>query len=260
MIDVLLVYTINKMKPILSVIIPAYNEEKRIGETLNSISSFLRYQKINFEIIVVTNNCTDNTVNLLEIIKNDSIPEIINIDIPRGGKIGNMKGYAIVVGMKKAQGLYHLFIDADNATSFENVINFISYIKSGYDVVIGSRYVKGACIVKKQPLQRIILSRLGNILIQVLLLPSIYDTQCGFKMFSAKSSKDIFSRMTINGWGADLEMLAIARNLNYKIKEAPIKWEAQDESTVRPHAFIETLNELLVIRKNINKNLYKNEK
>lgn len=246
------------MNPItLSIIIPAYNEERRIKKTLDYISSFLRSKKINFEIIVVTNNCTDNTAILLDKIKKESIPELINIDVPREGEIGNMKGYAIGVGMKKAQGIYRLFIDADNATSFESVIAFMEYIDNGYDVVIGSRYVSGSCVVKKQSLPRIILSRLGNLLIRILLIPGIYDTQCGYKMFNQKASKDIFSRLTINGWGADLEMLAIARNLDYKIKEAPIKWEAQDESTLRSNAFINTLKELFVIRKNINVDLYK---
>lgn len=246
------------MEITLSIIIPAYNEEKRIGRTLNYISTFLRSKKIKFEIIVVTNNCTDSTVEFLSKIKNDTIPELINIDIPRKGLVGNMKGYAISAGMKMAKGDYHLFIDADNATSFDNVINFMDYINNGFDVVIGSRYVKGSIVIKKQPLHRVVLSRLSNILIQVILLPGIYDTQCGFKIFSRRASSTIFSKTTVNGWGADLEMLAIARNFNFKIKEAPVKWEAQNESTVRSHAFVYTLKELFVIRKNINANLYKN--
>jgi glycosyltransferase involved in cell wall biosynthesis len=241
----------------LSIIIPAYNEEKRIGKTLNIISSFLYSQKINFEIIVVANNCSDNTVDILNNIKNKSIPEIVIIDIPKEGMVGNMKGFSISVGMRKAIGKHHLFIDADNATCFNSVIKFINYIDEGYGVVIGSRYIKDSFVVKKQPLYRIILSRLSNLLIRIVLLPGIYDTQCGFKMFSLNASKDIFSKTTINGWGADLEMLAIAHNLGYKIKEAPIRWESQDESTVRSHAFLYTLKELFVIRKNVDNNLYK---
>jgi dolichyl-phosphate beta-glucosyltransferase len=244
-------------KSILSIVIPAYNEEKRIGKTLDYISTFLRSQKIEFEIIVVTNNCTDHTVLLLDKIKKKSIPELINIDIPREGLVGNMKGYAVSMGMRRAQGDYHLFIDADNATSFENVINFMDYIKNGSDVVIGSRYVEGSFIVKKQPLYRVVLSRLSNILIQAVLLPGIYDTQCGFKMFSKKASNIIFSKTTVNGWGSDLEMLAIARIYKFEIKEAPVRWEAQDESTVRSHAFFHTLKELFKIRRNVSSNLYK---
>jgi len=253
-------YIKNKMKPTLSIIIPAYNEEKRIKKTLDDISSFLYFNQIKFEIIVVTNNCTDNTVLLLTNIKDSSIPELIIIDIPKEGIIGNMKGYAIGVGMRHAIGDYHVFVDADNATSFHHILDFIDYIKHGYDVVIGSRYVRGSVIIKKQSILRIIFSRLGNLIIQLLLLPGIWDTQCGFKVFSNDASKIIFSKITINGWGADLEMLAIAKTYNLKIKEAPVKWESQDDSTVSSNAFLNTLKELFIIRKNINVGLYKDGK
>jgi len=256
LINVLLVFIKNNMNPILSIIIPAYNEEKRIEKTLRYISDFLRSKNISFEIIVVANNCTDNTVLLLNNLKNSSMPEIITINIPREGIVGNMKGYAIGVGMKRAIGDYHIFIDADNATRFDVVLDFINDIDNGFDVVIGSRYIKGSYVVKKQPLYRIILSRLGNILIQALLIPGIYDTQCGFKMFSKKASKDIFERTIVSGWGADLEMLTIAKIFNYKIKEAPVYWEAQDKSTLNSNAFLYTLKELFTIRKNLYSGIY----
>ncbi len=244
------------MNIFLSIIIPAYNEQRRIRKTLIYISDFLRLNKIDFEIIVVANNCNDNTVELLNQIKQESIKELIVIDIPRQGVIGNMKGYAISVGMQKAIGKYHLFIDADNATTFESVFSFIKYIDGGYDVVIGSRYVKGSEVIKKQPLYRVVLSRLSNLLIQLVLLPGIYDTQCGYKMFSQRASKNIFQKVTVTGWGADMEMLAIAQTQGYKIKEAPIRWEAQDESTVRAHAFTYTLKELFAIRWNVARGIY----
>lgn len=246
------------MNPItLSIIIPIYNEEKRIEKTLNMVSTFLHSQEINFEIIAVANNCNDNTIPLINKIKIESIPELIVIEIPKIGLVGNMKGYAIEIGMRQARGIYHIFIDADNSTPFPQVISFIDYIKEGYDIVIGSRYVKGSNVIKKQPLYRIILSRLGNIIIRVLLIPGIYDTQCGFKMFNKNASEHIFSRITINGWGADLEMIAIARIFNFKIKETPVVWEAQDKSTLNSNAFLYILKELFVIRKNIKNNLYK---
>ncbi len=248
------------MKPILSIIIPAYNEEERIGKTLEVILIFLRKNKISFEIIIVANNCTDNTFDLVSNIKNKLIPEIKVIEIPNGGIVGNTKGQAVSVGMKQAIGVYHIFMDADNATSFHHVLSFMDYIDHGYDVVIGSRYISGSNIIKKQPLFRIILSRLGNILIRILLIPGIYDTQCGFKMFSSKASKDIFSRTVVHGWGSDLEMLTIAKIFGYKTKEAPVDWETQDKSHLNSNAFIYTLKELFFIKKNIRSNLYKNEK
>lgn len=246
------------MNPLLSIVIPAYNEEKRIGKTLDSISLFLKNKNISFEIIVVANNCTDGTVPFLENLKKTKLPELKVINIPHEGVVGNMKGYAIEVGMRESTGEYHLFIDADNATSFKHVTEFIDYIKSGYGVVISSRYVSGANVVKKQPLYRVVLSRIGNIIIQLFLLPGVQDTQCGFKMFSRQCSLVVFKNTTINGWGADLEMLAIAKHYGFKIKEAPVTWESQDESTVRSHAFIHTLQELFAIRENLKNEIYKN--
>ena len=88
------------------------------------------------------------------------------------------------------------------------------------------------------------------------MLPGIYDTQCGFKLFSKKAAQEIFSRTTVSGWGIDLEVLALARHLNFKIKELPVTWESQDESTLKSHAFFYTLKELFQIRKNIKNNIY----
>jgi dolichyl-phosphate beta-glucosyltransferase len=245
------------MNPTLSIIIPAYNEESRIEKTLKNISGFLRPSNLSFEIIVVANNCTDGTVPLLERIKGSYLPELVIVDIPRSGVVGNTKGYAIEVGMRIAQGQYHLFIDADNATSFAHVVDFMKCIDEGYGVVIGSRYIAGADVVKKQPWTRIVMSRMGNLLIRSVLLPGIYDTQCGFKMFSQSASRDIFKQTTVSGWGADLEMLALARMFGYTVKEFPVRWEAQDDSRLSSNAFIYTLRELFTIRKNLKSGIYK---
>jgi dolichyl-phosphate beta-glucosyltransferase len=248
------------MNPTLSIIIPAYNEESRIEKTLKNISEFLRSHSVSFEIIVVANNCTDGTVALLERVKASYLPELVIIDIPRSGVVGNTKGSAIGVGMRSAQGLYHLFIDADNATTFAHVIDFMKSIDEGYGAVIGSRYIAGAEVVKKQPWPRVVLSRMGNLLIRSLLLPGIYDTQCGFKMFSRIASKDIFEQTRVSGWGADLEMIALARKFGYTVKEFPVRWEAQDDSRLSSNAFLSTLRELFTIRKNLKEGIYKKTK
>jgi len=242
----------------LSVIIPAYNEEKRIPKTLRSVATFLRASNISFEIIVVPNNCSDNTIKVLQTMQKEEISEIKIVTVENKGVVGNTKGLAISTGMKEANGEYHMFMDADNATSFEGILDFIKCVEDGYDVVIASRYVNGAKILKKQPTSRIILSRIGNIIIRTLLLPGIYDTQCGFKLFSKKASRKIFANTTINGWGIDLEILALAKHFSFKIKEFPVIWEAQDESTVRSHAFVHTLYELFRIRRNIKNKIYTN--
>lgn len=240
----------------LSIIIPAYNESRRIPKTLKSVADFLRPKDLSFEIIVVLNNCSDDTEEVIQKIQKEEIPEIKIVPIIKG-VVGNSKGLAITTGMREAMGEYHMFMDADNATAFSGVVDFLESVMAGYDVVIASRYVAGAKILKKQPVLRIILSRVGNLIIRSLLLPNIYDTQCGFKLFSQKASKKIFVNTTINGWGIDLEILALAKYLGFKIKELPVVWEAQNESTVRSHAFFHTLKELFKIRKNIKNKFYK---
>jgi dolichyl-phosphate beta-glucosyltransferase len=241
----------------ISIVIPVFNEEKRIAKTLNAVCNSLRSSGISFEIIAVANNCQDDTVSILNEFKNTTIPELKVINIDHVGIVGNTKGYAISIGMKSAVGDYHLFMDADNATCFDHVSEFMSHIDGGYDMVISSRYVPGAIVVKKQPIYRILLSRAANLLTRVVLLPGIYDTQCGFKMFSKECSKIVFNNTTVLGWGADLEMLAIARHNGLKIKEAPVSWESQDGSTVRSHALFHTLRELFAIRSNLKSGIYK---
>ena len=240
----------------ISIIIPVFNEEKRITKTLDVVCNSLRASGIPFEIIAVANNCQDNTVSLLTEFKNTTIPELKVIDIDHVGIVGNTKGYAIGVGMKNAVGDYHLFMDADNATCFDHISDFISHIDSGYDMVISSRYVPGATIVKRQPVYRVLLSRAANMLTRAVLLPGIYDTQCGFKMFSRECSLVVFRNTTVSGWGTDLEMLAIARHHGFKIKEAPVSWKSQDGSTVRSHALFHTLRELFTIKRNLKKGIY----
>ncbi len=247
----------NKMTtPTLSIIIPAYNEAKRIPKTLRNISSFLRGEKISFEIIVVPNNCKDDTEEVVSKIMQEEIPEIRIAPVKYPGKQGNTKGLAISTGMQESAGVYALFIDADNATDFHEVIKFMQCIHEGADVCIASRYVQGSVVVRKQPYLRVILSRASNLLIRAVLLPGIYDTQCGFKMFSKRAVQTIFRKTTVLGWGIDLEILAIARYFSFSVKELPVVWEAQDDSTVRSHAFFYTLKELFKIRKNIRDKYY----
>jgi dolichyl-phosphate beta-glucosyltransferase len=239
----------------LSIIIPAYNESLRIGRTIKYVANFLYKNKTSFEIIVVPNNCTDNTIYVVEELQKE-IPEIKIVTISNMGVKGNTKGLAIKKGMQESAGDYAIFIDADNATKFDHVLDFITCAENGADVVIGSRYINGANIVKKQPIMRVILSRIGNLIIRSLLLPGIYDTQCGFKLFSKRAVDVIFPKTTIYGWGLDLEILALAKYFNFKIKELGVVWEAQDSSTLRSNAFINTLKELFKIRKNIKNRIY----
>src|SRR3989344_3843897 len=163
------------------------------------------------------------------------------------------KGQAIREGMAGAQGSYRLFTDADNSTSIDQVEKMLPYFRQGYDVVSGSRDIKGAVLNPPQPfLRKMILGRGFRLLRKLIIgLWSIQDTQCGFKCFSEKAALDIFPKITIMGFSFDAEALVLAKKLGYKIKEMPIRWVNDPESKVKPAHILRMLLELMVIRLNL---------
>jgi len=227
----------------LSIIVPAYNEAERIPHTLAVISQFFAKQNLAIEILVVDDGSRDQTRTLVEEL---NLPQLRVISYyPNRGK-----GHAIQTGVKEARGNWILFTDADNSTPIEEFDKL--WAETGrYQVIIGSRYLSGSLITVKQPTPRVILSRMGNLLVQILLLPGVHDTQCGFKLFSHAVAQLIFERQTIFGWGFDMEILRIAREFGFKIKEVPITWRNDDQSRIQSsHVFLKTLAELFTIKKN----------
>lgn len=236
----------------LSVIIPAYNEEKRIHKILEAADSYFRKQDYDYEIIVVNDGSKDKTAEVVNQFKS-KIKNLKLID----NKENHGKGYVVKQGMLAALGKYRLFADADNSTSIDQVEKVLPYFKEGFDVVIGSRAIKGAQILNPQPFYRVLLGKLGNIIIQIFAVWGISDTQCGFKCFTNKAAKDIFSRQTIYRWGFDVEILAIAKYLDYKIKEVPIVWINDPISHVKFSAYFQVLFETLKVRWNLITGKYK---
>jgi dolichyl-phosphate beta-glucosyltransferase len=229
----------------LSVVIPAYNEESRIEATLRSTCAYLANKEYEWELLVVLNNCTDNTMGVVsEVIK--SYPQIRVIDL---GMIpvekGNSKGMAVINGMREVQGDYVLFMDADNATRIENMEKlFVPLMGSTSGLAIGSRRAKGSVIETPQTLERRILGRAGNWLIQLLVLPGIRDTQCGFKLCT-KSTRDVLvHESSAHGWGFDIELLLIAREHDIPIYEIGVTWKDVPNSRIHAKAYFETLLEL----------------
>ena len=236
----------------LSVIIPAYNEEDRIKNTLLEIDKFLTIQNYNYEIIVVDDGSCDGTSELVKNLqKNISKLEIISNQKNCG------KGYAVRRGMLEACGKFRLFMDADNATGVEQIQNFFPFFQKGYEIVIGSRDLQNSQIKKHQPFYKEILGDIGNFLIQILVISGIKDTQCGFKCFSAKFAEDVFPKLKINRWGFDIEILILAQKKGYRIKTVPVIWTNDINSKVTLSAYLETLKELLQIKWNIIKGKYK---
>jgi dolichyl-phosphate beta-glucosyltransferase len=232
----------------LSIIIPAHNEMHRIGKTLESIRTYLQTVSYAAEVLVVINNTNDDTEGMVQgFVASMPYIKIYNIGIRENE--GGMKGAAVRTGMLEAQGEYILFMDADNATELKEIENFWPHLNAGYDIVFGSRNIRGSHTHRVW--YRNIMGRISNFLVQAVLLPGIKDTQCGFKCFTSKAAKDIFSRSVIQGWGFDLEVLALARKLGYRMKEAPITWHEIGHSALKTGAFISTLRELVVIRKRV---------
>ena len=238
-------------KVFLSVIIPAYNEEKRIPQTLLVIDKYLSVQKYSCEILVVDSGSSDKTAfvvnNLTKLIKN---LRLINLPENRG------KGWAVTQGMLASSGKYRLFTDADNSTSIEHFSKMQPFLEQGYDIVIGSRALRESVIAVPQSLFKRLLGKAGNLFIQLVAVWGIWDTQCGFKVFEEKAANDIFSRLTIPGWGFDVETLAIARLRGYKIKEMPVRWVNDPLSHVTVRSYFQVLFETMKVRLNLLRKKY----
>lgn len=237
----------------LSVIIPAYNEERRLPKTLIEIDKYLRHQDYDYEIIVVNDGSKDRTAEVVEGLK----PKIANLKLI-DNKENHGKGFVVRQGLLKAEGEYRLFTDADNSTSIDQVEKMFPYFKEGYDIVIGSRDVKGAVIANPQSwLRRVILGNGFNLLVQIIIgLWGIWDTQCGFKALSTKATNDILPRCKIDRWAFDPEILTVGEKLGYKIKEVPIVWVNDPESKVKFKGMIRMGFDLLKIRWNLITNKY----
>lgn len=234
------------MKPQISVIIPAYNEESRISETLSRIDAYFESRSENIEIVVVDDGSRDATVSVVE----DLLPIIASLRILKLGT-NRGKGAAVRKGVFEARGDIILFSDADLSTPVEEWEEFEKAFKDGADVVIGSRTIPGARIERRQPLYRVILGKTFNRIIRVLSGLPYSDTQCGFKAFRNSAAKDIFSSSTIEGFAFDVELLVIARKRKFNIKEVPVRWINSPDSRVSilRHG-LEIIGELIQIRSN----------
>ncbi len=236
----------------LSVVIPAYNEQERLPHTLKAVETYLKKQNYTWEIAVVDDGSKDKTADL---VRAASIVEP-RIRLLQYGK-NRGKGYAVRFGMTHVSGQYRLFTDADNSTTIDHFAKFLPLLQQGFDVVIGSRDVKGADIAVHQPKWKELLGNLGNLWIQFWAVPGIKDTQAGFKVFTSKAAADVFPYLTIDRWGFDVEALAVAKQRGYKISEQPIRWVNDPNSKVSFKTYLEVLKEVVQVRFNIWTGIYK---
>ena len=230
----------------LSVVIPAYNEEKRISATLLDIDRYLSNQDYDYEIIVISDGSKDNTATVVENTK-QLVKNLRLID----NKENHGKGYVVRQAMLEAKGDYRLFMDADNSTKIDHLDLFWSELKNN-DIVIGSIEIKGAKIDEQSNWYRRWLGSLSKYIIRIVAgIWEIHDSQRGFKCFSALAAEKIFPKQTILGWGFDIEILVLAKRMRFKIKELPVDWHNPPETKVTLKSYIRTFMELLKIKWNL---------
>jgi len=237
-------------KPIqLSVVIPAYNEARRIVPYLEAITAYLGRRGLSYELLVVDDGSRDDTAALVE------RADARLIRLPRN----TGKGAAVRAGMQAARGALRLFADADGATPIQELERLEAAINDGADLAIGSRTLasRDNRYQVKARLHRTLLGNLFNRIVRALGIQHIHDTQCGFKLFRRAVAQDLFSVACINGYGFDLEMLYIARRRGYRIAEVPINWTDQPGSKVRVlRDGLAMLREMLAVRRNDAAGLY----
>ncbi len=230
--------------PLLSLIIPAYNEAERLPTTLPAVVAFLDAQPYGVELILVDNNSRDDTRRVAqEFAATRSYIRVLNE--PTQGK-----GAAVRTGMLAATGDYLFMADADFSMPVEEIAKFLPPNLSAYDVAIGSREAPGA-VRYNEPAYRHLMGRVFNFYVKVLAIPGFEDTQCGFKCFRREVARDILPYQTIDGWAFDVELLFIALRRDYHVIEVPVDWYYGENSRVSPvRDTINMIREVLRIRFN----------
>ncbi|HTP01778.1 MAG TPA: dolichyl-phosphate beta-glucosyltransferase [Anaerolineales bacterium] len=236
--------------PLLSIIIPAHNEENRLPGSLEQVFSFLEKQAYEAEVLVVENGSSDRTLELARGFARQHANLRVIHETRRG------KGLAVRRGMLEARGQYRFMCDADLSMPIEEVNKFVPPALSGFDVAIGSREVRGA-VRYDEPFYRHFGGRLINLLIRLLILPRLQDTQCGFKCFRAEAADDLFRRQRLDGWSFDIEVLYLAERKGDRIVEVPVHWYYRAESKVSAlRDALRMINDIFLIRSNMRNGLY----
>ena len=230
----------------ISIVIPAFNEEKRIASSLEKLSRFLKKRQEDFEVTVVDDASTDNTGQVVKKFS-DKIPNLKVLRLDKSPYEG--KGLAVNKGALAAKGEIVVFTDADFSTPIEEIDKLLAKINEGFDIAVGSRAVDRSLVKKRQGIAREFMGRIFNLLVQILVIRGINDTQCGFKAFKMPSSKGVFEKEKIFDFGFDVELLFLAKRNGLKITEVPVLWYNHPVSSVHPiHDSLAMFLDLIKIR------------
>jgi dolichyl-phosphate beta-glucosyltransferase len=216
-----------RQPPDLSIVIPAFNEEARLGPTLGDYLSYCQERRLRVELIVVDDGSLDRT----SVVVNDMAAEHPEVRLIRLAE-NHGKGHAVRSGVVNARGRQVLFADADGATPLSEVERLEAALAQGADVAIGSRALHDGHVTVKAKLYRRIIGRVFHGIVETLTVPGVKDTQCGFKLFRGPVAHDLFSRMRVRGFSFDVEVLMMAQRRGYRIVEVPVNWTHQPGSKV----------------------------
>ena len=217
--------------PVLSVVVPAYNESSRLPATLSVIKPFLNAFGLSWELIVVNDGSSDSTMELIRTEESLDPDHVRGIDLqPNGGK-----GRAVAAGVAASKGALVLISDADFSTPIDELVKLSAAINAGSDVAIGSRAKRGSKVEVSQPAHRVLMGKIFNLIVQVVVLPGFWDTQCGFKLWRGPAAREVFAEMKLDGNVAfDVEVLYRARHRGYRIAEIPVRWYDSIPSRISP--------------------------
>jgi dolichyl-phosphate beta-glucosyltransferase len=217
--------------PKLSLIIPAYNEERRLGPTLEKVGAYLRRRRLPYELLVVDDGSHDGTAALV-LAARRRLPAL---RLLRNGH-NQGKGASVRHGVMQARAPRILFSDADLSTPIEELEKLEPALLAGADFAIGSRGMRRSRVEVRQPFYRMAMGKGFNLLVQVLAVPGVMDTQCGFKLFTRVAGQKVLGLQRVPRFGFDVEMLYLARKLGFHLSEIPVRWVNSPLSTVNPIA------------------------
>ncbi len=213
--------------PRVSIVVPAYNEEHRIERTIRAIADYMAGCYAGYQIIVSDDGSQDATGAIVAGLQREALPvRLVRAERNRG------KGRAVQLGVAASTGDLVLVTDADLSTPIEEVERLRARIEAGADIAIGSRGLRASRLVVRQPLHRECMGRFFNLLVRLTLLPGVYDTQCGFKLFRGPVARRLFSHITVEGFAFDIEVLGLATRSAYQIAEVPVRWSHVNKSKV----------------------------
>ncbi len=213
----------------ISIVIPAYNEEKRIEGTLRGVCAYLDDTEKDYEIVVVDDGSTDSTSRIVEVLSGEN-PRVRTVRYEKN----KGKGHALRMGVIETKGDIVLVMDADLSTPMEELGKLLPNLSRGFDIAFGSRALALSDIIKKQPWWRRGMGKMFNAIVRVLVIGGIRDTQCGFKLFAGDVARNLFGEAVIDRFAYDVEILARARKKGYGMIEVPIRWINSPESKVDP--------------------------